>query len=90
MHGKTSSIYHDGQRVYRGLENPFTATRYHSLAVEEASLPAELEVTARTEIGELMGLRHTECPLEGVQFHPESFLTAEGPKLLDNFLRDVK
>ena len=90
MHGKTSPIYHDGEHVYRGLANPFTATRYHSLAVEEASLPRELEVTARTDIGELMGLRHTEYPLEGVQFHPESFLTTEGPKLLDNFLRDVR
>jgi len=89
MHGKTSSIHHDGQHVYRGLVNPFTATRYHSLAVDEETLPSEFVVTCRTEIGELMGFRHTELPLEGVQFHPESFLTTEGPKLLDNFLSDV-
>ena len=90
MHGKTSSVSHDGVRVYRGLANPFTATRYHSLAIDEATLPEGFEVTSRTEIGEMMGIRHRELPLEGVQFHPESFLTTEGPKLLDNFLSDVE
>ncbi len=90
MHGKTSEIHHDGQRVYEGLLNPFTATRYHSLAIDEATLPGEFEVTSRTEIGELMGVRHAQFPLEGVQFHPESFLTTEGPKLLDNFLKDTE
>jgi len=90
MHGKTSSIHHDGLRVYRQLPNPFTATRYHSLTVDEETLPAEFEVTSRTEIGELMGIRHKHYPLEGVQFHPESFLTTEGPRLLDNFLSDAE
>jgi len=90
MHGKTSSIQHDGLRVYRGLANPFTATRYHSLAIDEATLPDEFEITSRTEVGELMGIRHREFPLEGVQFHPESFLTTEGPNLLDNFLTDAE
>jgi len=86
MHGKTSRIHHDGRRLYRGVTNPFRATRYHSLAVEEATLPPCIEVTARSEQGELMGLRHRDLPVEGVQFHPESFLTDEGPRLLRNFL----
>ena len=86
MHGKTSLISHDGRTVYRGLPNPFVATRYHSLCVVEETLPPEFEVTARTERGELMGLRHRTLAVEGVQFHPESFLTTEGPKLLRNFL----
>ncbi|MBI2874390.1 MAG: aminodeoxychorismate/anthranilate synthase component II [Firmicutes bacterium] len=86
MHGKTSLIRHDGRTIFAGLENPFTATRYHSLIVEDATLPASLEVSARTEDGVIMGLRHRDFPLEGVQFHPESILTAEGKKLLRNFL----
>lgn len=87
VHGKTDLIRHDGLGVYAGLENPFTATRYHSLIVEEASLPDCFTVTSRTETtGIVMGIRHKEFPVEGVQFHPESFLTTEGCKLLANFL----
>jgi len=89
MHGKTSHIYHDGKGLYRGLSNPFVATRYHSLIVRKGSLPECLEKTAWTEDGEIMGLRHKELPLEGVQFHPESFLTLEGPNLLRNFLEGL-
>ncbi len=87
MHGKTSMIRHDGRRLFRGLTNPFEATRYHSLIVREETLPSEFEVTARSDDqAEVMGLRHRELPLEGVQFHPESFLTTEGPSLLRNFI----
>jgi anthranilate synthase/aminodeoxychorismate synthase-like glutamine amidotransferase len=86
MHGKTSRIAHDGRTIFRGLENPFEATRYHSLVIAPDSVPAELEVSARTEDGVLMGLRHRQHPTEGVQFHPESVLTHEGKKLLKNFL----
>jgi para-aminobenzoate synthetase component 2 len=86
MHGKTSEIRHDGGGLYAGLPNPFPAMRYHSLIVDETALPADFVVTARTEEGEVMGLRHRSWPLEGVQFHPESFLTYEGPTLLKNFL----
>lgn len=86
MHGKTSQIYHDGRTIFAGLPNPFTATRYHSLIVDAASLPPELEVTATSEMGELMGIRHREWPLEGVQFHPESILTEGGHQLVKNFL----
>lgn len=86
MHGKTSSITHDGKTIYQNLPNPFTATRYHSLIVDEATLPPCLEVTARSETGELMGLRHRQLPVEGVQFHPESILTTAGKQLLKNFL----
>ncbi len=86
MHGKTSRIHHDGRTVYAGLSNPFTATRYHSLLVREQDVPAELEIVARTADGEVMGVRHRELPIEGVQFHPESILTTEGPHLLANFL----
>ena len=89
MHGKTSMIYHNDDGIFAGLPNPFEATRYHSLIVEEDSLPEVLAVTARTEDGLIMGLRHREYPVYGVQFHPESILTAEGPRLLRNFL-DVK
>jgi anthranilate synthase/aminodeoxychorismate synthase-like glutamine amidotransferase len=89
MHGKTSWIHHDGGGVYRGLANPFEATRYHSLVIEPESLPAELEVVAWTDQNEIMGVRHRRFPLEGVQFHPESFLTIEGTKLLKNFLDAV-
>jgi anthranilate synthase component 2/para-aminobenzoate synthetase component 2 len=87
MHGKTSMISHDGKTVYRSLSNPFEAGRYHSLAAEEESLPPALEITARSERGEIMGVRHRELPLEGVQFHPESVLTPEGPRLMENFLQ---
>ncbi|MCX6996303.1 MAG: aminodeoxychorismate/anthranilate synthase component II [Kiritimatiellaeota bacterium] len=86
MHGKTSLIHHHGQGVFQGLPNPFAATRYHSLIVERHSLPAELEITAETEQSEIMGLRHRQQPVVGVQFHPESILTPEGRKLLQNFL----
>jgi anthranilate synthase component 2/para-aminobenzoate synthetase component 2 len=86
MHGKTSMITHDGRGVYAGLSNPFQAGRYHSLAAEEATMPAALEITARSERGEIMGVRHRQLPVEGVQFHPESVLTPEGNRLLGNFL----
>jgi len=86
MHGKTSMIDHDGRSIYQGLSNPFQAGRYHSLAAEAASLPAVLEITARSERGEIMGVRHRQLPMEGVQFHPESVLTPEGNRLLGNFL----
>src|SRR6516225_7738971 len=87
MHGKTSLIHHDGQGVFRGLSNPFEATRYHSLVIRrETFANPDFVVTAWTEEGEIMGVRHREWPLHGVQFHPESFLTAEGPQLLKNFL----
>ncbi|MCO6436437.1 MAG: aminodeoxychorismate/anthranilate synthase component II [Phycisphaerae bacterium] len=88
MHGKTSLIHHDGSGVFRGMSNPFAATRYHSLAVERSSLPPVLIETARSDRDELMGLRHRDLPIEGVQFHPESFLTTEGSRLLANFLND--
>ncbi|UWX56884.1 aminodeoxychorismate/anthranilate synthase component II [Chlorobaculum sp. MV4-Y] len=86
MHGKTSQIYHDGKGVFRGLSNPFTATRYHSLVVERESLPAELEITAWTEDGVIMGLQSSEFGLYGVQFHPESIMTSVGHDLIRNFL----
>jgi anthranilate synthase/aminodeoxychorismate synthase-like glutamine amidotransferase len=86
MHGKTSRIVHDGRTLFRGVPNPFEATRYHSLVIAPDSVPPVLEVSARTEDGVLMGLRHREHPTEGVQFHPESVLTAEGKTLLRNFL----
>jgi anthranilate synthase/aminodeoxychorismate synthase-like glutamine amidotransferase len=86
MHGKTSVITHDGQGVFAGLPNPLTATRYHSLVVERASLPDELVVTAASEDGLVMGLRHRSLPVEGVQFHPESILTESGHALIRNFL----
>jgi len=86
MHGKTSWIHHDGRGIYRGLANPFEATRYHSLVIQPGTLPNELEVVAWTDQDEIMGVRHKSYPLEGVQYHPESFLTLEGLKLLKNFL----
>jgi para-aminobenzoate synthetase component II len=86
MHGKTSQIRHDNRGIYRGLANPFEATRYHSLVIHPDTVPADLDVVAWTDEGEIMGVRHKRFPLEGVQFHPESFLTLEGPKLLKNFL----
>jgi anthranilate synthase/aminodeoxychorismate synthase-like glutamine amidotransferase len=86
MHGKTSEIHHDGRGIYAGLPNPFVATRYHSLVVRPDSVPDELEVTATSTDGVIMGLRHRTLLVEGVQFHPESVLTASGPALLANFL----
>ncbi|BBB89824.1 MAG TPA: aminodeoxychorismate/anthranilate synthase component II [Methylomusa anaerophila] len=86
MHGKTSQIYHDGRGVFKGLKSPLTATRYHSLIIKRETLPACLEITAETDKGEIMGVRHKEYPLEGVQFHPESILTEEGYAMLRNFL----
>jgi len=87
MHGKTSDIHHDGKTIFAGLPSPFPATRYHSLIVERASLPACLEISATSPDGLIMGLRHKEMKVEGVQFHPESVLTAVGKQLLANFLR---
>ena len=87
MHGKTSQIRHEDTGVFQGLPNPFSATRYHSLVIERATLPAELEVTASSEDGEIMGVRHRTLAVEGVQFHPESILTDCGHALLRNFLR---
>jgi para-aminobenzoate synthetase component 2 len=86
MHGKTSQIFHDGRTIFRGLEMPFIATRYHSLVVSPATLPNCLEISAKTEDGVIMGLRHRTMFVEGVQFHPESILTEVGKKLLSNFL----
>jgi len=86
MHGKVSTVSHDGRGVFEGLPQDFEATRYHSLVVEEASVPESLEITARTPDGEIMGVRHTALPIEGVQFHPESIMTGEGKRLLGNFL----
>jgi anthranilate synthase component 2 len=87
MHGKVSRIHHSGEGAFRGLPTPFQATRYHSLAIERASCPAELAVTAWTDDGEIMGVRHVSLPIEGVQFHPESILTEHGHRLLANFLQ---
>jgi anthranilate synthase component 2 len=92
MHGKTSLVYHKNQGVFKGLNNPFTATRYHSLVIDQASLPDCLEVTAWTEdeqgnLDEIMGVRHKTMPIEGVQFHPESILTEQGHDMLRNFLQ---
>lgn len=86
MHGKTSLIYHNGKDIFKGVENPFEATRYHSLIVERESLPSCLEITAETKEKEIMGLKHKDYPIWGVQFHPESILTKEGKKILKNFV----
>jgi anthranilate synthase/aminodeoxychorismate synthase-like glutamine amidotransferase len=86
MHGKTSTVINDGQTIFKGLPNPFVAGRYHSLIVERNSLPDCLEISAETEEGEIMGMRHKEYPVEGVQFHPESVLTPNGKRILKNFL----
>ena len=86
MHGKTSPMIHEGKSVFKGLPNPFDATRYHSLIIERESIPKCLEITAWTAEGEIMGVQHKEHPVHGVQFHPESILTVEGKKLLQNFL----
>lgn len=87
MHGKTSQISHDGKGVFKGLPNPFRATRYHSLVIKKETLPKDLIVTATSEDGEIMGVRHKTLPVEGVQFHPESILTESGKALLKNFLQ---
>ena len=86
MHGKTSQVEHDGFTLYRGLPNPFEAGRYHSLAANRSRVPESLQISAMTDVNEIMGVRHTELPIEGVQFHPESVLTPSGPTLLENFL----
>jgi anthranilate synthase/aminodeoxychorismate synthase-like glutamine amidotransferase len=86
MHGKTSMIHHDGQGIYLGLPNPFEATRYHSLVIRPGTLPNEFLVVARTDQDEIMGIRHKQFPIEGVQYHPESFLTSAGTQLLANFI----
>ena len=88
-HGKTSRITHDGQGVFAGVPDPTIATRYHSLMAEASSLPADLIITARSEDGVVMGLRHRQLPLEAVQFHPESVLSADGPAMLANFLKSL-
>ena len=90
MHGKSSQIHHDGKGVLAGLPNPFSAIRYHSLVVKRENLPDSLEVTAWTADGEIMGLRHRQYPVEGIQFHPESFMTEKGKDILKNFLRKEK
>ena len=87
MHGKTDKIYHDGRTLYVGMPDPFTATRYHSLIIRPGTLPPEYEVTSWTDHDEIMGVRHKTWPLEGVQYHPESFLTEQGERLLANFLK---
>jgi len=90
MHGKTSNIRSDGKTIYRGLPNPFVAGRYHSLIMEKSSVPDCLMVTAETEEGEIMGIRHREYPVEGIQFHPESILTPNGKRIIKNFLEGLK
>lgn len=87
MHGKTSMVSHDGQSIFEGLSNPFEVGRYHSLCAEQESVPEALQVTAQTDRGEIMGVRHRTLPIEGVQFHPESVLTPEGDRLMVNFMR---
>lgn len=89
MHGKTSKVYHDGGTIYSSMSNPFQATRYHSLIALESDMPAELKISSYTSGGEIMGVRHRELPIEGLQFHPESILTPEGVTLLQNFLQLV-
>ncbi len=86
MHGKTSQVEHDGFTLYRGLPSPFEAGRYHSLAANRSRVPESLQISATTDVNEIMGVRHRELPIEGVQFHPESVLTPSGPTLLENFL----
>ncbi|MDA1027477.1 MAG: aminodeoxychorismate/anthranilate synthase component II [Bacteroidetes bacterium] len=90
MHGKTSEIRHDGRGLFAGVSEPCTATRYHSLVVDQATLPAHLLVTARSEDGTIMGLRHASDPVVGIQFHPESLLTVEGPKMIENWIRSIQ
>jgi anthranilate synthase/aminodeoxychorismate synthase-like glutamine amidotransferase len=90
MHGKVSEVTHDGKGIYKGLTSPLKAVRYHSLAIEEKSIPACLEITARTEDGEIMGIRHNQYLIEGIQYHPESILTPTGKRQLANFIEEVK
>lgn len=90
MHGKTSFIYHNGKNIFKGIKSPFVATRYHSLIVQSKNLPACLEVIARTRDKEIMGLKHRDFPVWGLQFHPESILTKEGKKILKNFIKVKK
>jgi len=90
MHGKTSMIHHDERTIFAKIENPFEATRYHSLIIEKETLPDCLEITAWTDEGEIMGVRHKEKKVEGIQFHPESILTTEGKNILRNFLSDLR
>ncbi|MGM9927976.1 MAG: aminodeoxychorismate/anthranilate synthase component II [Bacillus sp. (in: firmicutes)] len=90
MHGKTSPVYHDGKTIFQDIPNPFQATRYHSLIVQKETLPSCLEVSAWTEEGEIMAIRHRELPIEGVQFHPESIMTEKGKELLQHFLQYYK
>ncbi|SHK13314.1 anthranilate synthase component II [Thermocrinis minervae] len=90
MHGKTSLIYHTGEGIFKGIKNPFTAVRYHSLVIDRESLPAELKITAESEDGEIMGIAHVEYPVFGVQFHPESVLSEVGLDILRNFLQIVQ
>jgi anthranilate synthase/aminodeoxychorismate synthase-like glutamine amidotransferase len=90
MHGKTSPVLHDGRTIFKGLGNPFTAGRYHSLIVDRKTLPDCLEVSAETEEGEIMGVRHRTCTVEGIQFHPESILTPNGKRIIKNFLTLIK
>ncbi|MBM4166696.1 MAG: aminodeoxychorismate/anthranilate synthase component II [Ignavibacteria bacterium] len=89
LHGKTSLIHHDGKTIFENIPNPFVATRYHSLAIDEKSFPRELEISARTNDGTIMASRHKTLPIEGVQFHPESILTIEGPKIISNWMKFV-
>lgn len=90
MHGKTSTIKHNGQGVFKGVEDNFTATRYHSLVLEAGSIPEEFEITARSEDDVIMGIRHKEYPLEGIQFHPESLLTSAGKQLIKNWIAECR
>jgi para-aminobenzoate synthetase component II len=90
MHGKTSPMHHDGKTIFEGMDNPFPATRYHSLIVKNETLPACFEITAWTEEGEIMAIRHKDLPIEGVQFHPESIMTKDGMKLLQNFIKQYE
>jgi len=90
MHGKTSKIFHDGKSIFQGIPKGFTATRYHSLVLDAETIPDVLEVSAETSDGVVMGLRHKEYPIEGIQFHPESILTTEGPKIVANWLNQIK
>jgi anthranilate synthase/aminodeoxychorismate synthase-like glutamine amidotransferase len=90
MHGKTSSIKNDGRTIFKGIPNPFTAGRYHSLIIDRNSLPPFLEISAETEEGEIMGIRHREFLVEGIQFHPESILTPHGKRMMKNFLDMIK
>ncbi len=90
LHGKTSEIHHDGKGIYKGIENPFVATRYHSLIIDKKTLPKEFEISAWTKEGEIMGIRHKKLQIEGVQFHPESILTERGKDLLGNYLKMIR